>query len=258
MKREGIDIVTAIRANAVPEYIANAIVDVGVECKCGAVLEFDPCIRRIRCSAERCQCKVNAEAERALMALGISAEEIDAVKDIIDRELTGKDAGCWILSSENEEIERLVSRGKNIEFNKILSVSGVKVLGDSSECIIEGYRSLVEFSTNLKKYGAIELARRLKLDKEISIAATIYEELIRVIPALIAAEHNLTVTVKRSEKVKQLGGGAATDNTIYTALQADADNISSEFIVSNASANELVEKINEDRKIKGKDILRLV
>lgn len=258
MKREGVDVVTAIKANAVPEYIGNALIDVEVTCKCGSFLEFDPTLRRIRCSSELCRCKVEAEADRALSALGISDEEIDNVSDIIKGELAERQAGCWILSSDSEEIVQLVNKGKEIEFNKILKLSGVTILGDSSESLIEGYRSLKDFEENLKKYGAVEVARRLRLDKEISVAATIYDELMRVLPALISAEKNLTVIVKRSEKSRQAGGGSSEADKIYTALQAEADSLSGNFMANNSAAGELVEKINDDRRLKGKDILKIV
>lgn len=258
MRSKGVSIVDAIKKNAVPEYLSNAIIEAGASCECGEMLEFDASMRRIRCSSEQCKCKIYAEAELALRNLGIDEESIADVRDEIREELREKDAGCWILSSENEEIVKLVNKGESIEFNKILRLTGNKVLGDSSESLVEGYRSLEDFYDDLTKYGVVEIARRLRLDKEISIANVLYSELMRVVKPLMEAESRLTVVVKRIDKVKQAGGGSTDSDKIYTAIQDDTDSISSNFLMNNSSAGELVEKINENRKLKGKDILRLV
>ena len=259
MRSKGISVIDAIKQNAVPKKLADALINSGATCDCGAILEFDATMRRLRCSSELCRCKIYKEAELALKSLGIDEETIAENREIIRHEVELSDAGCEILNSKREEIVALIQTGKEIEFSRILELTGHDIIGASSNSLTEGYRTLDALYSDFKNYGVVEIARRLRLDKELSLAAVIYKELMRVIEPLVKAQSSITIIVRRSTKELRAGGGGDCDgNVIYTAMKEDVDSLNSNFIGSSSSAKKLVDKINDDRKIKGKDILKIV
>ena len=260
MRADGISIVDVANKKAVPVMLLNAIIESDAMCKCGEPLEFDVTMSKIRCSDENCKCKIVEEAKLAMSNIGIEDEVIDSMTDTIWEYCQNYKAGCEILTSGNEVIENAIDAVSEepIEFSDALSLTGIKLLDKTSKSILDGFRTFSEFKTAIDENGLVEIARRLHLDFDLVLADKILEDIKRVIGTLLKLESRFSWVVRQSKKRKQAGGGDDNDNTILTALSEEADQINSSLLNSSKYAATVIDCINEKKKLKGEDALKIV
>lgn len=273
----GINIGEVVSAGAVPEILRNALDDIGYKCRCGAALEFDRLMQEIRCSSERCSELVTGEVCRALEFIGYTYEEVadklegnsDNIKKLLDfaREIVKNNdikVGCDVLLEEkltaDDTCTKLCRRmnSKKLEkyfnFNELLRMTGIRILCNSSYDLLRGYRSIDEFYTCIDNSGFINVVRRLKLDKSVTTADEILKLLKICRGSMVKIYQRLNVNIPRTSS-KTVSGIHGNNEMIGCALGEDTDVIGG--ISGNKLINILIEDINNRRKKKGLDSIKL-
>ena len=256
MSSESIELLKVVEAEAIPDMLSNELQRVNLCCKCGALLEFDSALSRIRCSSDKCAEKLLGEATRALRFLGASKEEVEFVEEYLREQVlediaNGFDCGAHAIVSDYPEIRALVDKYvvDEVRFNELLGVTGIELLRVCSEDLLIGYRAIRELYDSLNAGGVVEVIRRLRLEDNIILANAIYRELLRCENELLEIERMLNVKIESTRLVKIAGEGARADDVVGVATSVDAEIVKG--YRQNTLYGELVDAIERRKRNKG-------
>ena len=138
--------------------------------------------------------------------------------------------------------------------SEILGLTGIKLLSQSSESIMVGYRSVSELYDDIEKNDMVTLVRKLHLEKGIIIANVIKDDIERCRNVLIEVERNLNVRVVASKAKKIAGKNTSNGDLIGVATDESADVIGE--YTNNKLLGTVVEAVNEKRARKGLSALQ--